>query len=242
MMESLAYRVLSLSAHRCLSRLEIELGHHGGKPEENGSLIVTFEDFVEYGVERHAIARAIRELVALGFIEVTRKGSAGNAGFRQAQRYLLTHHHSGSDVALRDGWKRIKTIEEAEQVATNARSRSSGNTVARAFGRKGGIASQLQKQKSSAQKPTNPSAQKPTDGNLNGWGKPTDGPVRKNPPPLSKVSLVGPAREPEPDPVPPVGLGLWWSPPRCRELDPASDEPIEPWSPQGHPVAQVTLH
>jgi hypothetical protein len=43
MMESPAYRVLSLSAHRVLSRIEVEYAHHGG--QDNGKLPVTFDDF-----------------------------------------------------------------------------------------------------------------------------------------------------------------------------------------------------
>ena len=39
MHESPAYRVLSLSAHRALSRIEVEFGHHGG--QDNGKLPVT---------------------------------------------------------------------------------------------------------------------------------------------------------------------------------------------------------
>ena len=79
MLESPAYRALSLSAHRVLSRIEIELGHHGGA--DNGKLPVTYNDFVEYGVHRHAVGPAIRECVALGFLEVTEQGKAGNASF-----------------------------------------------------------------------------------------------------------------------------------------------------------------
>jgi hypothetical protein len=56
-----------------LARIEIELADHGGM--DNGKLIVTFEQFVEYGIERHAIAPAIRELEALGFIEITEHGA-----------------------------------------------------------------------------------------------------------------------------------------------------------------------
>ena len=36
LIESPAYRALSLSAHRALSRIEIELAHHGGN--DNGKL------------------------------------------------------------------------------------------------------------------------------------------------------------------------------------------------------------
>ena len=49
MLESAAYRALSLSAHRVLSRIEVELGHHGGT--DNGKLPVTYNDFQKYGVE-----------------------------------------------------------------------------------------------------------------------------------------------------------------------------------------------
>lgn len=57
MQESFAYRVLSLAAHRIMARLEIELARHGGKPEENGNLPCTFDDFSEYGVHREAISQ-----------------------------------------------------------------------------------------------------------------------------------------------------------------------------------------
>jgi hypothetical protein len=140
MLDSPAYRVLSLSAHRILARLEIELHRHGGKPEENGQLPCTFNDFAAYGVSKNEIAPAIRELVALGFIQVPRPGSAGNAEHRQAALYLLTYYWSGSDVHLVDGWKRIQTDEEAEAVAKTARARKTANSRAREFGTKGATA------------------------------------------------------------------------------------------------------
>jgi hypothetical protein len=121
MLESPAYRVLSLSAHRVMARLEIELAHHGGKPEENGKLPCTFEHFVEFGLHRHAIAPAIRELVTLGFVEITQRGSAGNAGFRQPTLYRLTYRHWGSHKETTDEWRRITTIQEAEAIAKRGR-------------------------------------------------------------------------------------------------------------------------
>jgi hypothetical protein len=137
MLESPAYRVLTLSAHRILARLEIELHRHGGKPEENGQLPCTYEDFAAYGISRNEIAPAIRELAALGFIQVTRTGSVGNAEHRLAALYLLTYYWSGSDVRLIDGWKRIQTDEEAETVAKTARTRKTANARAREFGIRG---------------------------------------------------------------------------------------------------------
>ena len=121
MLEFPANRVMSLSAKRVLERLEIELFHHGGKPEENGRLPCTYEHFEEYGVHPDAIAPAIRELVALGFVQITRPGCAGNAGYRQPTLYRLTYRHFGSHRETTDEWKRIKTIEEAKAIAERAR-------------------------------------------------------------------------------------------------------------------------
>jgi hypothetical protein len=126
MLESPAHRVLSLSALRALARLEIEFGHHGGKPKENGKLPCTYEHFVEFGLHRHPIAPAIRELVALGFVEITRQGCAGNAGFRQPALYRLTYRHAGASKRITDDWRRIKTLDEAEVTAQRARSPQSG--------------------------------------------------------------------------------------------------------------------
>ncbi len=89
MIESPAFRVLSLSARRVLDRVEIELAHHGGN--DNGQLPVTYDNFEAYGIHRHAVGPAIRETVALGFLEVTESGRAGNAEFRRPNLFRLTY-------------------------------------------------------------------------------------------------------------------------------------------------------
>ena len=63
MLESPAYRVLTNTAHRVISRIEIELGHHGGN--DNGRLPVTYDNFIDYGVARMCIAPAVRGLPGL---------------------------------------------------------------------------------------------------------------------------------------------------------------------------------
>jgi hypothetical protein len=118
MLESPAFRVLSLSARRVLDRLEIELGHHGGT--DNGRLPVTFENFQDYGMDRHAIAPAIRECEALGFIQVTERGYAGNADFRRPNLFRLTYSHTLKENPTHE-WRAIKTPEEAELLARKAR-------------------------------------------------------------------------------------------------------------------------
>lgn len=118
MLEAPAYRVLSLSARRVLDRLEIEIGHHGGN--DNGKLPVTFDHFHEFGIHRHAIAPAIRETVALGFVEITQEGRSGNGEFRRPNLYRLTYRPTDK-IEATDEWKGIETLERAEAVADAAR-------------------------------------------------------------------------------------------------------------------------
>ena len=145
MQESPAYRALSLSARKVLDRLEIEFERHGRKAEENGALPCTYDHLVEYGVNRNMIAPAIRELIALGFVQITRKGSAGNAEYREVTLFLLTYRPFGSAKYVANGWRRISTLDEAEAISAAARCQSA-DARASEFGRKGGLASQAKKQ------------------------------------------------------------------------------------------------
>jgi hypothetical protein len=120
MLESPANRTLSLSAKRALERIEIELAHHGG--QDNGRLPVTYDDFHSYGIHRHAIRPAIRECVALGFLEITRPGRAGNADFRIPNLFRLTYRETKG--LLGDGtheWRKVADLAEAERIAKAAR-------------------------------------------------------------------------------------------------------------------------
>jgi hypothetical protein len=119
MLDAPAYRVLSQAAHRVLARIEIELCRHGGK--DNGKLPVTTDDFVEYGIHRHAVSPAIRELEELGFIQVIR-GLAAKAAQRRPSLYRLTYLPSVSEEPTNE-WTAVLTIEAAEEIAKQARSR-----------------------------------------------------------------------------------------------------------------------
>lgn len=124
MLASPAYRVLSRAAHMILARIEIEHGNHGGN--DNGRLPVTFDDFEQYGVERHAIAPALREVEALGFIEITERGRQGQANRRRPNYYRLTYRPLPTD-AKGDGtheWRRFQAIDAAKMAAKKARQKS----------------------------------------------------------------------------------------------------------------------
>jgi hypothetical protein len=132
MLESPAYRVMSLTANRIIARIEIELCRHGGN--DNGRLPVTYADFIEYGIHHASIASGIREAEALGFIRVTERGSGGNREYRRPNLYMLTFSYDRStrDALPPNDWEKIKTIEEAQQIASAAR--NAKNERAEAFG------------------------------------------------------------------------------------------------------------
>jgi hypothetical protein len=130
MLESPAYRALSRSAHLVISRIEVELAHHGGN--DNGRLPVTTDQFVDFGMHRSSVAPAIREAEALGFIRITERGRGGNAEHGTPNRFFLTFAHgrgSKQDPPTHD-WRRIKTLEEAEEVAREARAKKNPYAVA----------------------------------------------------------------------------------------------------------------
>jgi hypothetical protein len=115
-----AFRALSHSAHRVLGRLEVEICNHGGK--DNGKLPVTLQNFRDYGIERHAINPAIRELESLGFIEVTQRGSAGKAEQRRPNLFRLTYLPSYSQPPTNE-WIDILSIKDAKRISKEARSK-----------------------------------------------------------------------------------------------------------------------
>jgi hypothetical protein len=133
MLESPAWRALSLAARKSLDRIEIEHMIHGGA--ENGKLPVTYQDFESYGVRRHSVASAVRELAALGIVAISKKGYGGAAAMRAPSEYRLTFRpawNSGSADA--DGtheYLKIKTDEEAETIAAAARAGSNPRNVER---------------------------------------------------------------------------------------------------------------
>jgi hypothetical protein len=130
MLQSPAYRALSLSACRLLHRIEIELAAHGGNDIER--LPVTKADFVEYGISPRLVAPAIREAEALGFIRITQRGRGGNAEHRSPNLFFPTYLNrrgkSGKVEPRPHDWR--KTIEEAEQIAKAARANKNPNAVA----------------------------------------------------------------------------------------------------------------
>ena len=103
----------------------------GGR--ENGNLITTYEDLLEYGIpSRSTIAEAQREAIALGLVNLGKRGRGGNAEYREAHRWGLAFiKTTGRRVSYVDNrWKRFANLKEAEAVANKARAEKDAYAVA----------------------------------------------------------------------------------------------------------------
>jgi hypothetical protein len=155
-LESPAWRVLSLAARRALDRLCLELRYHAGR--DSAKLCVTYQDFEDYGIRnRHSVSAAIRELEALGFVRITRRGRSGNAEHRRATRFRLTFINNTDGELLTNEWKRISSLDQASRIAAEAR-KAVGKP-----GRKPVKKLSSQKQNPSVQNDTEPRCQNDTE-------------------------------------------------------------------------------
>lgn len=118
-----AWRHLPDDSRRFLDALEIEHMEHGGA--ENGRLIRTYADLRKApgkpGIRKSSIPLAIRQAVALGFVQVTQEGQRSAAQFRNPSTYRLTYVNGRGKAAPRtDDWKRMKTDEQALEALKRA--------------------------------------------------------------------------------------------------------------------------
>ena len=124
MLESHAYRSLSLSARRVMDRIELEHLKHGGK--DNGKLPVTHRDFIHYGVRAATVRPAQQELIHKGFARITKKGRSGKNGI--ATEFRLTYIHADNRPPTND-WKRYNRISDETSAISVAKRRRLGSEV-----------------------------------------------------------------------------------------------------------------
>jgi hypothetical protein len=113
LLESPSMRSLSPAARACLDRLMIEHMHHAGK--ENGRLVVTYDQFADFGIRRRSVAAAIAELRDVGLVMVDR-GRRLN-GFNDPNRYELTWIGTDARPGPLNRWKAFTADAIATQKA-----------------------------------------------------------------------------------------------------------------------------
>jgi hypothetical protein len=115
MLVSAAWSALGTQEKRIIERVMLEHMAHAGT--ENGNLIVTYQNFRDYGVRDKSIKTAITTVEALGWIEITVHGRASFEDQRYASRYALTwlpQPALGKNATNR--WREIKSREVANAV------------------------------------------------------------------------------------------------------------------------------
>jgi hypothetical protein len=115
MLESPAYRVLSGLARQVLACLEVEHLRHGGR--ENGRLICPYARLMDYccTTDKPAIARAVAELKAAGFIDF-RPGRIGPGTNHAPNEYRLTYIPVSDDRPATNEWANIQSLEGADEI------------------------------------------------------------------------------------------------------------------------------
>lgn len=121
MMEAPAWRALSGNARLVVDRVIVEHMHHG--LAENGDLPVTYDDFEVYGIRRRSISQAIKQAVALGFIDVIDKGRKSYGSARRPARYGLTWLPRSDRTPASNRWKSINTNEQVEAILSRLKQR-----------------------------------------------------------------------------------------------------------------------
>ena len=103
LLESEAYRSLSINANRALSRILVE--HISHAATQNGKLIVTHDDFLRYGVTSDLVADAIAELKFKGLIAYQR--GRGGSGSPHPNKFRLTMTGDHNGLSATNEWKKI---------------------------------------------------------------------------------------------------------------------------------------
>jgi hypothetical protein len=114
--ELLKHRV----AHLIVERIILEYLEHAG--QDNGRLIVTYEEFAEdCAVRRRSISEGIDIAEALGFL-IVHRGRKSAKDRRHPNRYGLTFYPIYEEFES-NNWARIKTRAEAESIVARVKAK-----------------------------------------------------------------------------------------------------------------------
>ena len=103
LLDSPAWRALSVNGFRLISFLLIEHCNHAGL--ENGNLVATHKQLRDYGLTGDEIRPAIEEAQFLGFLRYERGGRW--AGTNRPSRFRLTFYADREGTPATNDWKRL---------------------------------------------------------------------------------------------------------------------------------------
>jgi len=103
-----AWQAMSINTRRLIDFLEVEHRNHAGR--ENGNLIATYDQLVDFGLSRSEIRSAIDEAVFLGLVQVVFEGGRWS-DTNQPSRYCITFYADKNGNPATNVWKG-KTSED----------------------------------------------------------------------------------------------------------------------------------
>lgn len=115
MLASPAWRKMTGVAKTVLERVMIEHMEHAGTM--NGELVITYDDFVDFGIRRRSIREAIDVAKALGFLDVVIEGKRSYGNARRPTEYGLTWM-GRNRMPPSNRWQKLDM--EAAQIAVEA--------------------------------------------------------------------------------------------------------------------------
>jgi hypothetical protein len=115
MLNSPAFRVLSINERRCLDCLEYEVLV---RKLHNTNLVITYRKYEDYGVHRNRVTPSLRVLQELGFLKCTEHGRGGYGNYRRPNKWQLTYAETApkKNDATHE-WRAITSQEQAEAIA-----------------------------------------------------------------------------------------------------------------------------
>ena len=104
LLTSEAWRALGVNSRRLIDFLLIEHMNHAGT--QNGHLVATKDQLVEFGLSRRLISDAVRECVFFGLLRV-KKGGRSYGNIKRPARYRLTFYADMGGAPATNEWKAI---------------------------------------------------------------------------------------------------------------------------------------
>jgi hypothetical protein len=126
MLKSPARWVLNQTERRILDCLEVEFHNQRRKYVP---LVITYEMFVKFGIDRGSIAPALRALEGLGFIKVEH-GHGGTGGDGEENKIWMTYLYTDKKHPPTHDWNQIAK-EDADRIRSEWRARKDAKAVAR---------------------------------------------------------------------------------------------------------------
>jgi len=125
MIKSPAYFELGLTERRILDCFMVEFSN---QRRQYVPLVITYETLIAFGIDRGAIAPALRVLKELGFIKIEH-GRGDNGGDHTPNKVLLTFAYTDRKHLPTHDWRKI-TKEDARRIRGEARARKDARYVA----------------------------------------------------------------------------------------------------------------